>query len=119
MRGTAFYRARAALDRCKAQKRGIVVGSADSLLLNDEVLNAMLELIFGLESKRTRRQLEILQFYRVQHERTYEDVGAFFGISKQSVHGALKASSALILVRADDIVRRLLRETPGSAAASS
>jgi len=108
MRGSAFYRARGALEECKAKGRSLLVRSSDDASLNDRVANTLLHLIEVLEGSWTDRQSEVLGFYRSHPEYTYEKIGSHFGISKQAVSQILKAADWRLIREAETLLHEWL-----------
>lgn len=110
MRGTAFYRARDALEECKAKRRSVLVRSSDDACLDDRVTNTLLHFIEVLEGSWTDRQSEVLGFYREHPEYTYEMVGSHFGISKQAISQILKAADWEAVCDGEQLVNHLLAQ---------
>jgi len=110
MRGTAFYRARDALEDCKAKRRSVLARSSDNACLDDRVTNTLLHFIEVLEGSWTDRQSEVLGFYREHREYTYEMVGSHFGISKQAVGQILKAADWEAISDGEQLVNHLLAQ---------
>ncbi|MDZ7270857.1 MAG: SatD family protein [candidate division KSB1 bacterium] len=118
MRGTAFYRAREALNACKRQQRTILLRADESRTQGVEVVNALLGLIQALEERWTIRQREMARFYRMHPELTYEEVGRHFGVSKQAVSQVLRGAKWDALLEGERTVNALLarltvRQAPG------
>ena len=108
MRGSAFYRARAALETCKAKRRSLVVRSSDTVGLQDKITNTLLHFIEVLENSWTDRQREVLSFYRGHREYTHEQLGEHFGVSKQAVGQILKAGDWEAIYEGEELVKELL-----------
>ncbi len=108
MRGTAFYRAREALDACKRQQRLILLQADESRANGVLIINAMLGLIQALEERWTIRQRELAHFYRLHPELTYEGLGRQFGVSKQAVSQVLRGAKWDALVEGERTVGVLL-----------
>jgi hypothetical protein len=108
MRGSAFYRARSAVELCKKKKRNILIKSSDTTNQIDEVINTVLNFIEVLENSRTKRQQEIVNYYRPNQRRTYEQLGKKFGISKQSVSQILDAANWDAISQGETVVNRLM-----------
>ncbi|MBC7188482.1 MAG: hypothetical protein H5U38_15775 [Calditrichaeota bacterium] len=117
MRGTAFYRARDALNTCKRQQRNILLKaderSSDGVL----AINGLLWLIQALEERWTIRQREMARFYRTQPDLTYEEVGRHFGVSKQAVSQVLRGAKWDALLEGERIVGTLLSRLAARQAA--
>ena len=90
MKGSAFYRARSALEFCKKEKRNLFIKSSETQ--KEEEINTFLETIEGLENSWTKRQRKIINYYRLDQDYTYQKLGEHFGISKQSISQILKAA---------------------------
>lgn len=108
MRGTAFYRARAALEECKKRGRNLIIRSSDRTNQRDKTINTLLYLIQVLERSWTKRQHEVLTYYRQNRGDTYEQLGLHFGISKQAVSQILKAGDSDAISEAETVVNELL-----------
>lgn len=109
MRGTAFYRARSALETCKKRKRKVLIKSADGPDLTDEILNTVLHLLEVLEESWTARQREVVTYVRLHPGATYEQIGHQFAISKQAVSQILAAADWAAVSEGEELVHRLLR----------
>lgn len=109
MRGSGFYRARDALEVCKRESRNIFVKSSDTACPTDAVMNTFLRLMEVLENSWTRRQREIVNYYRVHPHYTYEQLSKHFGFSKQAASQFLKATNWEVISEGDDLVRELLK----------
>jgi len=109
-RGSAFYRAREALNFCKKNKRSIYLRSADTENMFDKLVNTLLYVIETLENGWTNRQREIITYYRLHPDYTYEKIGKHFGISRQSVYQILKSANWQIINRSETLVNELLHE---------
>jgi hypothetical protein len=112
MRGTAFYRARAALEACKQEKRNLAVRSSDDAEMGDRTVNALLFFIQVLENSWTDRQREVVNFCRSHPNYTYERVGRHFDISKQAVGQILKAADWEAISAGEGVVSQLLGRMP-------
>lgn len=108
MRGTAFYRARSALESCKRRRRNVLLRSSDTTSLGDETINTLLHFIQALESSWTNRQREVLHYYRLHPDHTYEQLGNHFDIAKQSVRDILKAGDWELITEGETVVNRWL-----------
>jgi len=108
MRGTAFYRARDALNACKRQQRAILLKVDERRADGELAINALLGLIQALEERWTIRQREMAKFYRTQPELSYEQVGRHFGVSKQAVSQVLRGAKWDALLEGERTVARLL-----------
>ncbi len=105
-RGTAFYRARSSLERCKKEKRGICISSQT---IWDDVLNTILYLIEGIEDGWSERQREIIKFYREHPGVTYEQLGEHFGITKQGIYKVLHNARWKHVKKGEECVRMHLK----------
>lgn len=110
MRGSAFYRARDALELCKRKKRSILIKSSDALSRTDLIINLFLRFIEAIESSLTKRQREIVNYYRIHRDYTYEQLGKHFGFSKQAASQFLKAANWEVITEGDDLIKKLLRD---------
>jgi len=110
MRGNAFYRARSALEFCKKRKRNVVLRSSDTTSLADETINTLLHFIEVIENSWTKRQREVLHYYRLHPDYTYERLGRHFGITKQTVSKILKAGGWDLIAEGEAVVNKLLQD---------
>ena len=108
MRGSAFYRARDALESCKRKKRSILVKSSDVPNQADLIINSCLRLVEAIESSLTIRQRGIVSYYRTHRDYTYEQLGRHFGFSKQAASQSLKAAKWEVIAEGDDLIKKLL-----------
>jgi DNA-directed RNA polymerase sigma subunit (sigma70/sigma32) len=108
MRGTAFYRARDALEQCKRQNMSVLVRSSEEDGLTDETLNTLLHLIQSLEDSWTERQREVLSYYRLHPDDTYERLGNHFGVSRQSIRDIVRAGDWKLIREAEILLHRWL-----------
>ncbi len=107
MRGTAFYRARNAIEICKKKKRDFYFKTDVNFL--DAPLNAILYLIHSIESGWTERQREIANFYRLNPLTTYEEIGRHFGVTRQTIMKILKAAKFHAIKEGEEAIRELLK----------
>lgn len=110
LRGTAFYRAREALERCKRQQGILRIKSSDESGRFEDTVNTMLLLIETMENSWTRRQTEVAHYYRLHPDYTYEKIGEHFGASKQFVYKILKATHFQVILEAEGQISDWLKE---------
>ena len=110
MRGTAFYRAREALEYCKKNKRRIFVRSADTPVMDDRILNTLLHFIEEIENSWTKRQSEIVRYYRLHPELTYEKLAKKFDVKKQAIHKSAQGAKWNLLREGEVLVKEILRQ---------
>jgi hypothetical protein len=108
MRGTAFYRARSALELCKKSTRNLLIKSSDTTIQTDEILNTVLRFIEVLENSWTERQREVVNYVRAHPNYTYEQVGDHFTISKQAVSQILAAADWATISEGEALLNNLL-----------
>ncbi|RZN42868.1 MAG: hypothetical protein EFT35_01605 [Methanophagales archaeon ANME-1-THS] len=108
MRGTAFYRARSALELCKKSNRKLLIKSSDMTNQTDEILNTLLRFIEVLEESWTERQREVVNYLRSHPGSTYEQIGNHFGISKQAVSQILAAADWAAISEGENLLHHLL-----------
>jgi len=108
MRGTAFYRARSALELCKKSNRKLLIRSSDRTNQIDEILNTVLRFIEALENSWTRRQREIVNYVRAHPGSTYDQIGNHFTISKQAVSQILGAADWAAISEGEHLLNHLL-----------
>ena len=75
----------------------------------DKIINTLLRLIEVLENSWTKRQREIVNYYRVHPDYTYEQLSKHFGFSKQAASQFLKATNWEVITEGDNLVRELLK----------
>lgn len=111
MRGSAFYRARAALEECKNAHGTIRLRLQGETTPYEKVLNGTLKLIEVIEDDWTDRQREIVDYYRLQDKQSYENVGHAFNISKQAVSKTIKSSNLQAIMEAEKQIQEALQST--------
>ena len=108
MRGTAFYRARSAVELCKKSNRKLLIKSSDMTNQTDEILNTVLRFIEVLEESWTERQREVVNYVRLHPGSTYEQIGNHFAISKQAVSQILAAADWAAISEGENLLNNLL-----------
>ncbi|MBE0516607.1 MAG: hypothetical protein IBX41_04340 [Methanophagales archaeon] len=108
MRGTAFYRARSAVELCKKSTRNLLIKSSDTTIQTDEILNTVLRFIEVLEDSWTARQREVVNYVRLHPGSTYEQVGKHFKISRQAVSQILAAADWAAISEGEALLNNLL-----------
>lgn len=114
MRGTAFYRARSALELCKKRKRGIIIKSSDVPNYMEDIINTLLYFINSFEKLWTKRQREIVNYFRLHPDYTYTQLSRYFKISKQSISQILKAANWNVVSEGELSVNKLLKILPSA-----
>ena len=109
MRGTAFYRAREALDLCKKIKRNIFIKSADVANLTDNTINTLLYFIEVLENSWTKRQREIASYYRLHPDYTHEQLSTYFNVSRQTITKCLKSTHWEVIKQGESIAKAIIK----------
>ncbi|MGC9337163.1 MAG: SatD family protein [Candidatus Cloacimonadia bacterium] len=117
MRGTAFYRARSALELCKKSRRKLLIKSLDISNQRDEIINILLQFVEVLEDSWTKRQQEVVNYFRLHPDYTYEQLGKHFKISKRAVSQILKAAGWNAISEGEVLVNKLLRNISSGARA--
>lgn len=112
LRGTAFYRAREALEICKKNKRTLTICLGAERAGSEKIVNTILDLVNVIESHWTERQRQIVNYYRLNPDLTYEKLAVYFGVSKPFVHKVLKATGFVNLSRSERLISELLAEIP-------
>lgn len=110
MRGTAFYRAREAIDLAKKLDRNVLLRSSDEPNLIEAVVNVLFHFVQALESRWTKRQREIVSLCRTQSDWTYKEIGIHFGITRQSVSQTLKSAKWEVVKEGEEVLRALLKD---------
>lgn len=108
MRGDAFYRAREALQFCKAKDRRVYLKSEKLEL--DDLVNVILHFIQKIEESWTKRQRKVISLYRFNPSCSYGEIGERLRISKQAVSQILKAGNWDLLKEGEDVLRKVLRD---------
>ena len=108
MRGTAFYRARAAIEACKKLNRTMLARSAAEPTATDVALNALLHVAASLEERWTARQQQVLGFYREHAGWSYDRLGNRFQVTKQAVSQILAAADWDTFLETEAAIRTLL-----------
>lgn len=109
MRGTAFYTARSALEVCKSNDRNVFVKSSDTGDLTDESINTLLHFIEVLENSWTKRQRELLNYYRLHPEQSVRDLAVHFRIARTTAYGIMEAADWRAVSEGERMVTKLLR----------
>jgi len=111
LRGTAFYRARSALEICKKENSVLRTKSSDGENQSDEVINTLLKFVGAIENSWTQRQREIVHFYRLHPEYTHEKMGQYSGISQPAISKILKAANFELVSEGEALVRNIIRSS--------
>ncbi|TKJ41058.1 hypothetical protein CEE37_05170 [candidate division LCP-89 bacterium B3_LCP] len=109
LRGSAFYRAREALEECKNQELSLIFKSQNQKNHADETINIILMLIWTIESSWTDRQKEIVNCFRLHPDYTLSELGGNFRISQPTVSSILKASNYQDIYKAETHIAGILR----------
>jgi len=105
MDGTSFHRSREALQEAKRLNSWIIVQSGDNLF--DETLNVMISLVDTIKRGWTKRQREIISYYKGK-ELTYSELGKRINVTKQSISKILKAADLEMVERAEEVIGEYL-----------
>lgn len=108
MRGTAFYRARAAIEACKKLNRATLIKSAAEPTAPDVAINTLFHVAASLEERWTPRQRELLSFYREHAGWSYVRLGKRLRVTKQAVSQILAAADWDTFLEAEAAIRTLL-----------
>jgi hypothetical protein len=109
MRGSAFYRARDALEMCKKADRDIIIKSSSTPNPTDDMINELFHFIELLENSWTERQRALVNYYRLHPDYTYEQLGKHFGYTRQAAHQFLIGAHWELLMAGNNLVDELLR----------
>jgi hypothetical protein len=109
MRGSAFYRAREALEICKKEERKIIIRSSSRPNAADDMINELFHFIELLENSWTERQRALVNYYRLHPNYTYEQLGKHFGYTRQAAHQSLIGAHWGLLMAGNNLVDELLR----------
>jgi hypothetical protein len=85
LRGTAFYRAREALEVCKQKQGFLRVRLDDAMGLTQKTLEVTLHLLEALERQWTPRQRELVQWALLYPQWTQEELAAQLRVSQPDV----------------------------------
>ena len=110
LRGSAFYRARDAIELCKKKKRAAIIKTSEEENTFDNTINTLMYLIYIFEKSWTKRQKEVLSYYRFHRDLTYEEVGKHFGISKQSISQILSGAEWSAVSEGENLINKLVYE---------
>ena len=92
MRGTAFYRAREAINEAKNLNREIMITTGEKSNAYDGILNTLFHVIEDIFDNLTHRQIEVMQYYLLTDRPKHRIIADHFGTSVQSVSQVLIAS---------------------------
>ena len=113
LRGTAFYRARDALEVCKKEKKDIFVKLSSEKVLTEkeEMINTFLLLIETIKNSMTKKQKQVINYYREHPNYNYDEIANYFKDisgkgSKQSVQQILKAARWKAIQTGEDFIKR-------------
>jgi hypothetical protein len=92
MRGSAFVRARDAIEMCKKGERELMLRSNDYRSAFDDIINTLLLIAADIDDHWTQRQYEVVREYVIQGRPKYEVIANRFNTSKQSISQVIIAS---------------------------
>jgi hypothetical protein len=108
LRGTAFYRARAAVEECKEYLGFVRVKSSEPPSFGEKMINGMLRLMDTVELNWTERQREIATYSRLNPNMNHADLSAYFTISRATVTQTLNLAKFKIIQEAENLVKSAL-----------
>jgi len=108
LRGTAFYRAREALEMCKKEKGFLRLLTTDALTLPYQTLNTMLRLMEAIEKAWTPRQREVIHVHRMHQDWKQAQLADHFGISEPTLSKPFRSARWSIIREAEVVVKHLL-----------
>lgn len=108
MDGTAFHRAREAIEKAQENRTDLAVKSGEESA--DKVINTILSLLFVLKEDWTKRQLEIINYYRERNDSTHKSVADHFGISQPAVSRIFERAQFEVILEAEEVVKDQLSE---------
>jgi hypothetical protein len=85
LRGTAFYRARAALEACKDVNGHLRLDFSEKKTKKNQIVNTILNLIETIEDSWSLRQQEVINYYRINPEMTHEQIANHFALERSTV----------------------------------
>ncbi len=106
MDGTAFHRSRKALVLAKESKAEVLINSGDPSF--DETINIIVDLLSTIKKRWTKRQREVIKYYRSKENLKLEDVARVFDVTKQSISQILDAANWRLVTRTEEKIRNLL-----------
>lgn len=108
LRGTAFYRARNALEICKEQQGTLRFRSSESENQTDEIINEISRLIETIETAWTKRQRQIVDYYRIHPDQTHQQISDHFKVDRIVVTKILKATHFSRIAATETLLRKLI-----------
>ncbi|MBU0520148.1 SatD family protein [bacterium] len=109
LRGTAFYRAREALNKCKNMEGRMRLSLKEKLYPLQEDLNLFQRSLETIESDWTDRQTELVNFIRHNPDITHKIVAANFNIARPTVTKHLIAAHAEMVLAGDKFMAEKLK----------
>ena len=109
LRGTAFYRARKAIELCKNEHLSLLMKSTDSDFA-DGPFNVILRLIHVIEKSYTGRQREIVNYHRLNPDLTTTDIAKHFKITQPTVSKILTTTNRRTIEQAEHLLKKMLKE---------
>ena len=113
MRGTAFYRARRAIETCKRTRQGALLFSDDKPTEADQLVNLLLSLQGAIEARWTAREREIVDYARLHPDNSHERLARHFGISRQAITKSLGSAGWDAIHEAELHLRGLMATANG------
>jgi hypothetical protein len=111
LRGTAFYRARTAVEECQKRAGLLRVNITDGVNQIDQILNTLLLATETIEDFWTKKQKLVANYLRLHPTLTYEQIGQEFGISKSSISQILSAAKWEALLEIEKLIFELSNNT--------
>ena len=108
MDGSAFHRARSAIELAKNIETDIVLKSPSED--RDDMLNAVFELISLIKEDWTGRQWEIVNYYRADTSMTQSDIAKNFGVSQPAIAKILNRAKINHLTKTYEVIKSQLKK---------
>jgi len=105
LRGSAFYRAREALTKCKKSEGFMRIALKDEWRELQEDINLFQRAMETIESDWTERQTEIVNYIRKESKRTHKQAAEYFKIARPTVTKQLLAAHADMVMVGDNFLK--------------
>jgi hypothetical protein len=105
LRGSAFYRARTALEECKKEKGLLRVCVSEEKMPVEKVLNTLLLLTETIELSWTKRQREILNYYRLNPQLIHDQLATHFQVDRSTITHILRDSYYKVIYKAESTLK--------------
>jgi len=110
LRGSAFYRARAALEVCKRDNGLLRMKFPDNETGKYQIVNTILILIETLEGSWSQRQHEVINYYRTNSGMTHEQIANHFAVDRSTVTHLFRDTRLKVIVEAETTLKNVVSE---------